>query len=160
MTTRNEETWRSVVGSSVFEVSDYGRVRNAKTGVVRKLQARPSGHLTVRFENKTRHVHRMVLEAFVGPAPENTECCHNNGDPQDNRVANLRWDTRSSNRRDSVNHGTHVSVYRYRDACGAGHPYVSGSYRMQVRQNTRARICKQCATIRQQAYKRRKEGVA
>jgi hypothetical protein len=34
------------------------------------------------------------------------ECCHNNGDPADNRLENLRWDTHITNYRDAVRHGT------------------------------------------------------
>lgn len=42
-------------------------------------------------------VHRAMLEAFVGPCPEGMECCHNNGNGLDNRLENLRWDTREEN---------------------------------------------------------------
>lgn len=51
-------------------------------------------------------VHRLVLETFVGPCPKGMEGCHNNGIRTDNRLANLRWDTRSGNHRDAVKHGT------------------------------------------------------
>ncbi len=51
-------------------------------------------------------VHRLVLLAFVGPCPAGMECCHNNGNPTDNRVCNLRWDTRASNYADRDRHGT------------------------------------------------------
>ena len=48
----------------------------------------------------------LVLEAFIGPRPKDMECCHNNGNSQDNRLENLRWDTHSSNCRDSIIHKT------------------------------------------------------
>jgi hypothetical protein len=51
-------------------------------------------------------VHRLVLEAFTGPRPAGHEACHNNGIPTDNRLANLRWDTRRGNAADRVVHGT------------------------------------------------------
>lgn len=51
-------------------------------------------------------IHRLVLEAFVGPCPEGMECCHNDGDPTNNRLDNLRWDTRQANVEDSIKHGT------------------------------------------------------
>lgn len=35
------------------------------------------------------------------------ECCHRPGGPSDNRLENLRWDTRSENARDIVRHGNH-----------------------------------------------------
>ena len=37
------------------------------------------------------HVHRIILESFVGPCPDGEECCHNNGDSGDNRLENIRW---------------------------------------------------------------------
>ena len=59
-----------------------------------------------------KRVHRLVLETFVGPCPENMECCHNNGTKTDNRLENLRWDTRSNNIKDAVKHGTLVSLHQ------------------------------------------------
>jgi hypothetical protein len=35
------------------------------------------------------------------------EACHNNGAKEDNRLANLRWDTRKNNHADKRLHGTH-----------------------------------------------------
>lgn len=51
-------------------------------------------------------VHRVVLEAFVGPAPEGMEACHNDGDPANNALSNLRWDTHAANNDDRFRHGT------------------------------------------------------
>lgn len=55
-----------------------------------------------------RLVHRLVLEAFVGPCPDGMECCHNNGVRSDNRLENLRWDTRKANGQDRIKHGTQL----------------------------------------------------
>ena len=54
----------------------------------------------------TRPVHRLVLEAFVGPRPRNMQCRHLNGDPMDNRLANLKWGTIQENTEDKRRHGT------------------------------------------------------
>lgn len=51
-------------------------------------------------------VHRLVLESFVCPRPEGAECRHLNGDPSDNRLANLRWGTSADNKADQRAHGT------------------------------------------------------
>lgn len=51
-------------------------------------------------------VHRLVLTAFVGPCPNGMECCHNDGDPSNNRLENLRWATPKENGEDKVRHGT------------------------------------------------------
>ena len=45
-----------------------------------------------------------MLEAFVGPA-NGLDCCHGNGITDDNRLENLRWDTKSENSRDTSRHG-------------------------------------------------------
>jgi len=51
-------------------------------------------------------VHRLVLEAHVGPRPERLECCHGDGDATNNSLENLRWDTKRNNERDKEQHGT------------------------------------------------------
>ncbi len=50
-------------------------------------------------------VHRLVLEAFVGPCPPGLECCHEDGNSANNATTNLRWDTHQSNVADMVRHG-------------------------------------------------------
>ena len=55
-----------------------------------------------------RTIHRLVLEAFVGPCAPGLICCHNDGDPTNNRVENLRWDTYQSNSDDMLLHGTRL----------------------------------------------------
>ena len=47
-----------------------------------------------------------MLEAFVGPCPKGMVCCHNDGDPTNNRPGNLRWDSYAANFRDAMVHGT------------------------------------------------------
>jgi hypothetical protein len=52
-------------------------------------------------------VHRLILEAFVGPCPEGMETCHfPDINPTNNALENLRWDTRSENTRDQIASGT------------------------------------------------------
>jgi hypothetical protein len=61
----------------------------------------------------SRFVHRLVLEAFVGPCPEGMECCHfPDSTPSNNALSNLRWDTKQSNMADKVIHGTDPSGTR------------------------------------------------
>lgn len=49
-------------------------------------------------------VHVLVLETFACPRPDGMLGCHNNGDPGDNRAANLRWDTHRENALDITRH--------------------------------------------------------
>lgn len=63
-------------------------------------------------------MHRLVLEAFVGPCPIGMEACHNDGDTSNNQVDNLRWDTRSSNHMDKEKHGTSLKGKSRPDLAG------------------------------------------
>lgn len=51
------------------------------------------------------YIHRLVLEAFVGPCPPGLEGCHNDGNPTNNCISNLRWGTPASNAADRIKHG-------------------------------------------------------
>ena len=55
---------------------------------------------------KIKRVHVLVLEAFVGPKPAGCTCAHYNGVRDDNRLANLRWDTPANNAADRLRHST------------------------------------------------------
>lgn len=81
-------------------------------GWLRKHKARPVAmFVALRRDGQTFEVriHRLVLEAFVGPCPAGMEGCHNDGNPQNNALDNLRWDTHAANHLDSVRHGTKVN---------------------------------------------------
>lgn len=52
-------------------------------------------------KKKQRFVHCLVLEAFRGPCPKGMECCHWDGNKQNNRLSNIRWGTKMSNIEDS-----------------------------------------------------------
>jgi hypothetical protein len=64
-------------------------------------------------------VHHLVLCAFVGPCPKGQEGCHNDGDPTNNRVTNLRWDSHIGNLADMDKHGTRTQPPVY---VGEAHP--------------------------------------
>lgn len=62
--------------------------------------------LAMKGKKKPTLVHRLVLEAFVGPRPEGKVCRHLNGDATDNHAENLKWGTYKENGEDMVRHGT------------------------------------------------------
>lgn len=116
------EVWLSVPGYPGYEVSSLGRVRGLERVVLRPngkrvqrgrlmtLTATSNGYLAADLslmgKTRTMRVHRLVLAAFVRPAEAGEEACHCNGNRTDNRLDNLRWDTRKSNAADRKRHGT------------------------------------------------------
>jgi len=112
---QGSEAWRPVVGfEGYYEVSDRGRLRSTPRqgtdGRIIKITPSPCGYLRVRLykngKGSAKKMHRIVLEAFVGPCPPRHEGCHNNGDRSDCSLSNLRWDTREANCRDAKIHGS------------------------------------------------------
>lgn len=109
------ETWRPVVGWPDYEVSDHGRVRSyipfhhKPLPRVVALGADPKGYPVARLwggrlNRVHRRVHRLVLEAFVGPRPRGLVTRHLNGIPTDNRLSNLRYGTYAENMADRLLH--------------------------------------------------------
>ena len=126
------EKWLPVVGfEGFYEVSDLGRVKRINVGRearerLLKASSNTLGYLRVSLyrdgKGSTRRVHRLVLEAFVGPCPEGEEGCHGDGDPANNRLVNLRWGTVSSNAIDRVAQGTHNMSRKTH--CSRGHELI------------------------------------
>ena len=51
-------------------------------------------------------VHRLILEAFIGPCPLNFQGRHLDGKPSNNSISNLAWGTKQENEDDKRRHGT------------------------------------------------------
>jgi len=106
--------YREIPGFIGYRVGSDGSLwsRRRKLAWRRLHPGRSNGHYVARLRRWTGKfvpvpVHHLVLGVFVGPRPEGTVACHNNGDGYDNRVENLRWDTRKANAADTVRHGVH-----------------------------------------------------
>jgi hypothetical protein len=134
------EIWKPVVGAEgKYSVSSLGRVRSEArlvpggTGgwrpvpeTMRVCAPNKYGYPIVDIYypapvgRKTRVVHQLVMESFVGPKPEDQVVCHENGDMSDNRLINLRYDTVLENNRDIARQGKGFSG---RSHCPQGHLY-------------------------------------
>lgn len=111
--------YREVPGFPGYQVGNDGTVWSCRNRwqVEKWKQLKPGGqksghrHVCLRKDGVThvRLVHRLVLEAFVGPCPPGLEACHGpDRRPSNNNLVNLRWDTRSNNHRDRESHGNTV----------------------------------------------------
>jgi len=99
--------WRRIKDYPDYEVSNFGKVKSFKSDepLILKSGTSRGGHQSVALNGKTYQVHHLVITEFVGPRPKGMECCHNDGNPANNHISNLRWDTHKSNMRDAINHG-------------------------------------------------------
>lgn len=122
------EHWKPVLGfEGFYEVSSHGRVRSLPR--IRKARRRNGTEFTMRMDGrllilclnkdgylqgnmcvegnrKNFEVHRLVCEAFHGPAPEGYEAAHNDGVRTNCHEDNLRWATPADNTADKNGHGT------------------------------------------------------
>lgn len=151
------EEWRAIPGwEGHYEASSLGRVRSLERvdsagrrvrGRVLSPSVRRSGYLHVLLwrggRSETRYVHRLVTLAFVGPCPETLEVCHLDGDPGNNRIENLRYDTSSANHLDAVRHGTHHNASKTH--CLNGHPFDDSNTHLAP---SGQRVCRACNRMR------------
>lgn len=100
--------WRSVPSRPGYMVSSLGQVWSPRSGrIIRGIEAGQLKYLCIDFWKEGReYVHRMVCEAFHGPALKGMEVRHLDGDNRNNKPSNLAWGTRAENHADKARHGT------------------------------------------------------
>lgn len=97
------ERWLPIAGWPGYEVSSLGRVRSLKGGAPALLNQRLNyagrlhTSLTASHRSKSKMVHSLVAEAFIGKRPDGMECNHIDGDRTNNRADNLEWVTPAQN---------------------------------------------------------------
>lgn len=119
-----QEIWKDIPGyEGRYQASTAGQIRSVThrvrvvahgTEATRLMQGRvlrpgrcKSGHVSVVLGHGAvgSPVHQLVALTFLGPAPNGCEVCHNDGDPTNNALSNLRYDTRSENIKDVLRQG-------------------------------------------------------
>ena len=112
------EEWRIIPSFPRLEASSWGRVRpiprvgRMPYGGTRQYNSEGTYGVTRRAKKNARHsyrgttypdignvkIHRLVCEAFHGPAPfPRAVVIHINEDAHDNRPGNLKWGTQKEN---------------------------------------------------------------
>lgn len=171
-----DERWLPVVGMAMlYLVSSCGRVWSLGRTILRSngqfvrikpkmmtLRPQEYGHLIVTLtplEGKmiAAKVHRLVAMAFIGEPPEGKpHCCHYDGNPQNNHVSNLRWDTAKANAADSLRHGTHTQASK--TVCPRGHLLVEPNLLAGLFRRTGKRKCLACSRVWNQERAAEREG--
>lgn len=114
--------WRSCPRFPNFDVSEWGDVRRAVSvhggNAGERLRGYVDGDGYLRYaltnadgKKEAVPVHRLVADAFIGPAPSSRhEVAHNNGSRVCAHFSELRWATRLENHHDIQVHGTSPCV--------------------------------------------------
>lgn len=129
MPSNSIEIWKDIPKyEGRYQVSNQGQVKSCQR-IIKEYDSRWGQERTKRLKERimkpavltdkystvglsknaimtTHGVHRLVLLAFIGPCPKNMECCHRDGNKRNNKLSNLRWDTRKGNFRDNIANGT------------------------------------------------------
>jgi hypothetical protein len=97
-----KEVWKDVVGyEGRYEVSSLGRLRGPRTTTKGIPGSRGYYQVFLREKGaragKTKNIHVLVAEAFLGPRPDGMHVCHADGDKSNNTLENLRYDTPKNN---------------------------------------------------------------
>jgi len=132
-----KEQWKPIPGFPDYEVSNMGLVRSYKwknrgpnaPHVLKPAIVHGYWAVVLRRNNKnhTFTIGRLVLLAFRGPCPEGCEVCHNDGDPTNDHLDNLRWDTHLANAHDAIRHGTITKIISEAQRCKIGEKYAQGN---------------------------------
>jgi hypothetical protein len=120
-----EENWKAIPGyEGLYEASDLGRVRSldrvvfTQSGISRRIKGKLLKPITCKDDLRQQvslckdycvtviRLHHVIMLTFVGNRPEGLVTCHYDGNPSNNALSNLRYDTASSNMKDAVRHGT------------------------------------------------------
>lgn len=132
----SKEFWKDIPGyEGKYQASTLGRIKSLERTVCSSNQTatfeyilkerilRPGkrdkcGHIAVVLNapRKTYGVHQLVMLAFAGDPPSGCCVLHNNGDPADNRLSNLRYDTQTENVIDVFRQGRAWRKLSFEDA--------------------------------------------
>jgi hypothetical protein len=156
-----EELWKKIPGHKGYEASNVGRIRSIDRWITYKTGQRVfykgkmlsqfksggrrptngfyakgyyDGYRTVHLgqANMQKYVHHLIALTFMGKTPKGMEICHNNGIKSDNRLENLRFDTRQNNVYDTMKHRYEQAWLEY-----ASHPEKSTRSRRMGRRSHR-----------------------
>lgn len=106
--------WKEIPGfDGRYQASNTGLVRSLRRNMkISGTSTRESGHVYVRVMDgrveKKIHIARLILAAFYGWPDGKFEACHNDSNPKNNHLSNLRWDTKSGNHKDRIAAGTSI----------------------------------------------------
>jgi len=124
---KERERWKQIPGyEELYLISSWGRVLRIPGHVIRVVRGEEvaqqvNSGLLKRSYNRdgycvcnlskdgkvtNYYVHELVAESFIGPRPRGMQICHDDNDPGNPAVWNLRYDTPTGNAKDRYRAGT------------------------------------------------------
>lgn len=93
------EEWKQICEYPLYDISNYGKVRNRKTGRILKTYISEKGYeiVSLRKDNQsyTEAIHRLVADAYISLNENNMGIIHKDNDILNSYADNLEWNTRS-----------------------------------------------------------------
>ena len=119
---KNMEIFKDIVRfENKYQISNTGKVRNKKTGLMLKPKYNQKGYQYVNLSvSKTKsikwYIHRLVGFHFI-PNPNNKpQINHIDGNPSNNVVENLEWVTNEENQHHAVLNNLHFQGETHKDS--------------------------------------------
>lgn len=89
------EVWKTMKEHKNYEISNYGKIRNKKTGRIRKTTINNKGYeqilVYINKKPKSYYVHRVVANNFIDNPNNFKEINHMDENKLNNKIDNLEW---------------------------------------------------------------------
>lgn len=92
-----KEHWVDIKNHPNHEVSNFGNIRNKKTGRILKQQTNSKGYKHLTIDGKGERVNRIVADSFFDGDHNGLDVDHLDGNKSNNFIGNLDFCTRSEN---------------------------------------------------------------
>lgn len=168
------EEWRDIADwEGRYQVSNYGHVRSMPRYIqqrnrwdqiiLRSYEGRlivpeitERGYRRIKLHRLGQtcrtSAHRLVAQTYIGPAPDaRSQACHNDGNPANNWVGNIRWDSPAGNIADRVAHGRDFNANKTH--CPRKHDLRPPNLKVRLFEETGHRSCLACSRANAYASK-------
>lgn len=122
--------WKLIEGfDGIYSVSNYGEVKNNRTGRLMKQRKTEKGYLrvglTTNGKPKCMRVHRLVAQAFIPNPEDKPEVNHIDFNKENNCVNNLEWVTGKENTNHSLGNRKKSNKIECKNISNTGEKHIS-----------------------------------